>query len=107
MAVIRQAERIFLPLIVLGELRGGFASVSKESENLEILDRFIVTSRVSVLLPDEASTRYYAKIFADLKSRGLPIPTNDIWIAALCIQNDLTLCSSDAHFGHIRGLRIC
>jgi tRNA(fMet)-specific endonuclease VapC len=30
-----------------------------------------------------------------------PIPTNDLWIAALVIQRDLVLLTRDAHFKHL------
>jgi predicted nucleic acid-binding protein len=36
-----------------------------------------------------------------------PIPTHDLWIAALAIQHDLALCTSDAHFQHIAQLPRC
>jgi len=62
---------------------------------------------VEVLCPDLATTAVYARIFVELRQQGTPIPTNDLWIAALALQHDLTLCTKDAHFQHIAGLRIC
>ena len=50
-AVVRSAERIHLPLIVLGELRAGFAAGSREAENLATLGQFLASSRVTVLTP--------------------------------------------------------
>jgi len=105
--VVRRAERIHLPLIVLGELRAGFAAGSREAENLVSLRQFLASPRVSILHPDEATTGHYASIFVDLRNKGAAIPTNDLWIAALALQHDLDLCSSDAHFGEVKGLRLC
>lgn len=51
--IVRQADRLRLPLIVLGELRAGFAVGSREAENLATLRQFLASPRVSVLLPDE------------------------------------------------------
>jgi tRNA(fMet)-specific endonuclease VapC len=45
------------------------------------------------------------KCLAELKRAGTPIPTNDLWIAALCRQHDLPLLSRDRHFDRVPGLR--
>lgn len=105
--VLRTAESIHVPLIVLGELRAGFAAGSREDENLDTLRQFLSSPRVSVLLPDEATTGHYARVFVQLRKEGVAIPTNDLWIAALAVQHDLDLCSSDAHFDRVEGLRLC
>jgi len=105
--VVRQAAHLYLPLIVLGELRAGFAAGSREQENIETLQKFLASPRVSVLLPDETTTGHYARIFMQLRKKGAAIPTNDLWIAALAQQHDVDLCSSDAHFQHVGGLRLC
>ena len=105
--VVRTVERIHVPLIVLGELRAGFAAGSRVEENLEVLRKFLASPRVAVLSPDEATTEHYARIFVQLRKQGTAIPTNDLWIAALAKQHDLDLCSSDAHFEHVEGLRRC
>ena len=99
--VIKNADSIFLPIIVLAELRAGFLSGTKSSSNEKVLNEFINTKRVSVLLPDEQTSHFYAKIFTDLREKGRPIPTNDLWIAALTVQHDLILCSNDSHFDNI------
>ncbi|MEQ1862540.1 MAG: type II toxin-antitoxin system VapC family toxin [Chthoniobacteraceae bacterium] len=105
--VVQAAERLFLPLIVLGELRAGFAAGSREEENVETLRQFLASPRASVLVPDETTTEHYARVFVQLRRKGVGIPTNDLWIAALVLQHDLELCSSDAHFEHVEGLRLC
>ena len=105
--VVRTAARIYVPLIVLGELRAGFAAGSREQENLETLQKFLASPRVSVLHLDEATTEHYARIFLQLRKKGAAIPTNDLWIAALAAQHDLDLCTSDGHFREVDGLRLC
>ena len=106
-AVVRAAACIHLPLIVLGELRAGFAAGDREAENIESLRQFLASPRASILSPDEMTTERYAQLFVELRKKGVAIPTNDLWIAALALQHDLDLCSSDAHFDHIAGLRLC
>ena len=60
--------------------------------------RFLDSQRVQVLFADEQTTHHYGDIYAQLKRQGTPIPTNDIWIAALVVQHDLVLFARDAHF---------
>ena len=98
---MQQAEKIMLPLFVLGELRSGFLQGNRHTRNEADLARFINTPRVEVLLPDASTTRHYAALVAQLRKQGTPIPTNDVWIAALALQHDLILCTSDQHFEHI------
>jgi tRNA(fMet)-specific endonuclease VapC len=105
--VVQSAARLFLPLFVLGELRAGFAAGSQQTSNETNLDRLLASPRVTVLLPDEATTQHYARLFLELRQQGTAIPTNDLWIAALAQQHQLTLCTSDTHFQHIKQLATC
>jgi tRNA(fMet)-specific endonuclease VapC len=96
--VIQQARRIFLPFAVLAELRAGFLCGTNARKNEKSLTLFLNSVRVEVLYPDESTTHQFAAVFAQLRLLGRPIPTNDIWIAALAVQHDLILCSRDKHF---------
>lgn len=106
-SVVQAASRIFLPLIVLGELRAGFAAGNQQLRNAETLNRFLQSHSVEVLYPDMETTKVYADVFAQLRKQGAPIPTNDLWIAALALQHAVPLCTSDAHFEQIAGLQVC
>jgi predicted nucleic acid-binding protein len=59
---------------------------------------------VDQIAVNDETAEYYAKIFSDLKSRGLPIPSNDLWIAASALQHGLALYTLDVHFQKINGL---
>jgi len=98
---IQHTESIFIPFVVLAELRAGFLCGSRSSANERNLVRFMNSSRVSILLPDEATTHVYARLFRQLRQQGNPIPTNDLWIASLVIQHNLYLYARDRHFDHL------
>jgi len=100
-SVLRRAEAIFIPFVVLGELRAGFACGSKARQNESVFVRFLNKPRVRVLYADEDTTHHYAYLFRQLREQATPIPTNDIWIAALAAQHDLFLFSRDKHFSHL------
>ena len=95
---IREAQSVYLPFIVLAEIRAGFKHGNHERENERNLQEFLKAHHVTVLFADEATTHFYAQIYLDLRRAGTPIPTNDIWIAALVIQHDLVLVTRDRHF---------
>ncbi len=99
--LVEEAERVFLPFVVIAELRAGFAMGRKSSENERTLRRFLLVDGVSVLYPDEQTSHHYASAFRQLRHQGTPIPTNDLWIAALVLQHNLVLHSRDRHFDHL------
>jgi len=105
--IIRTARHIHLPLMVLGELRAGFAAGNQKSANAANLQRFLGSPRVAVLLPDEQTTHHYAQLYLQLRKKGVAIPTNDLWIAALVVQHNLVLCTSDTHFQHLPQVAKC
>lgn len=95
---VARAEKILLPFVVLGELRAGFQAGTRALQNERYLTRFLNSPRVQLLLADEQTTHHYAEIFTQLRKQGTPIPTNDIWIAALMVQHNLLLLARDKHF---------
>ena len=105
--IVRAASAISIPLIVLGELRAGFAAGNQESTNAAYLQRFLSSPRVCVLSPDELTTHHYAQLYLQLRNRGTSIPTNDLWIASLAVQHSLVLCTSDRHFRQLSQVVTC
>ncbi len=99
--ILKFADLIFVPAIVLGELRSGFLFGTKAKENEAHLIRFLGSPRVKALSVDEQTSHYFARIHIELKKQGIIIPTNDLWIAALALQHDCVLFSKDAHFDAI------
>jgi tRNA(fMet)-specific endonuclease VapC len=103
-AVVRaleQAAAVFVPLIVLGELRAGFLVGTRAVENEGVLVQFLQRPGIHILTPDDETTRHYAALYRQLRLQATPIPTNDLWIAALVSQHGLTLYSRDAHFDRL------
>jgi len=98
---IRQCKTAYVPLFVLAELRSGFLQGNRNTQNEAELERFINSPRVEVLGPSSQTTRICAALVVQLRKQGTPIPTNDIWIAALCLEHDLIFCTSDENFSHI------
>ncbi len=104
LAVLRRAPEIGLCPTVLGELLAGFACGSKAARNRRELDEFLRTPRVRQLAIDAETAEHYAAIFAGLSRKGRPVPTNDLWIAAVAMQHGYAVFSLDVHFTAIQNL---
>ena len=100
-SALEEASSIYLPFVVLGELRAGFRIGRRGAQNERILREFLMMEGVIPLYPDDQTTHHYAAVYSQLRSQGTPIPTNDMWIAALVLQHNLALCVRDAHFDHL------
>lgn len=103
--VLRHAPSIIVCATVLGELLGGFAAGRRENANRSELTQFINVARVKVVPSTAATADLYALVYAALRRRGRPIPTNDLWIAASSLEHGAALLTLDAHFQNIDGLR--
>ncbi len=102
--IMRRAEFVGINVVVLAELLCGFKGGKKEEKNLIELNQFLESPRVSILQIGEETAEFYARIYWDLKRKGNPIPTNDIWVAASAVEHGLALLSFDDHFEHIEGI---
>jgi tRNA(fMet)-specific endonuclease VapC len=91
-------HEILVPLIVVGELRAGFALGTKKKENEALLQRFLDSPNVSAVTLTDKTTILFAAIFQRLKLTGKPINTNDMWIAALALEHDCMLVTLDSDF---------
>ena len=103
---IRDAERCFLPLIALGELRHGVYKSERRGLNSEAAKVRRVLRLSEILYPGDRTADEYGRIIEDLESRGGRIPTNDIWIAAVAIEYRLPLVATDGHFNNVKDLEL-
>lgn len=103
---LETADAIFLPFVVLAELRAGFAVGTRGRANERVLHQFLSQPGVAILHTTDATTRSYAALYRQLRSQGTPIPTSDLWIAAIVIEHDLTLYTRDAHFEALPQLNV-
>ena len=101
---VRQAEGVLLSSVVAGELLGGFRRGTRFRENFADLQRFLAQPRVQLVPVTLTTADRYGRIYAALRRRGKPIPTNDMWIAAHALETGAELLSSDPHFQHVEGL---
>lgn len=101
--ILAGAQQLALPVVVIGEYRYGIAQSRHRARYRRWLDGLVADCRV--LDVDEQTTHHYAAISVELRQAGKPIPTNDLWIAALCRQHGLPLLSRDRHFDAVSGVQ--
>jgi len=93
-----ECDEVWIPLIVLAEILAGFYGGSQQHRNEILLRSFLAKSTVDILLPGRETAEHYARLFVQLRRAGTPIPDNDLWIAALVLEHDLSLITRDRHF---------
>jgi tRNA(fMet)-specific endonuclease VapC len=98
---------IVTSVITQGELLAGIALLNDESRKntLKQVYEDILAVTTDILEIDSQVAQAYAEIFADLRRNGTPIPTNDLWIAAIAKAHHLILVTNDSHFRHVKGLQ--
>lgn len=104
LARLSQADHIFIPSTVLGELYYGACKSAHSERNVRRIDEFAVS--VAVLVCDAGTAVHYGRIKKALREKGKPLPENDIWIAAVAQQHGLTVISRDQHFKEIESLPV-
>lgn len=102
-APLAQSDQMAIPVIVLAEYRFGIAQSRHRAAYESWLTKLL--RDCIVLDVNEVTAIRYAEIALELKRTGKPIPTNDLWIAALCRQHSLPLLSRDRHFDLVTGLK--
>ena len=100
--ILHRASQLAIPVIVLGEFRYGISQSRYRAQYDQWLSEYMRAFRVLGI--DESTTTFYAKLRAELRRAGTPIPANDVWIAALCRQHSLPLISRDRHFDAVPGI---
>lgn len=101
--VIRDAPRLAVTLITLGEYEFGLLQSRQRVALAKWLEAFL--ARADVLMLDRETVPFYAEIRMQLKKDGTPIPANDCWIAASARQHKLPVVSRDQHFDYVKGVR--
>jgi tRNA(fMet)-specific endonuclease VapC len=98
-------DEVGVPFVVLAEMRAGFLGGTRSAANERLLADFLTRETVVALYANRETTEQYARLFVQLKRAGTPVPDNDLWIAALCLEHDLALVTRDQHFDKIPQLR--
>ncbi len=102
-AALKKADEVAIPVIVLGEFGYGIAHSNRRREYEAWLDRYLLSFRVMEVTVETAAE--YSLLRSELRRLGRPIPSNDVWIAALCRQYQFPLLSRDQHFDAVKGLQ--
>ncbi len=103
---IAAADTLYMSIFVLGELYAGFAGGTREQENWEILNRFLLKPTVKILNATGETADVFGTLKSRLKAAGTPLPISDVWIAAHAIETGSIMVTFDKHFNKVPGLRL-
>ena len=104
LAAVAGLGMVSLSLFTLGEMQYGAAKSARCEDNRRRLQ--VVLESFRLILPESETARVYGDIFHQLRLKGRPIPTNDVWIAAVAIQYGIPLLTRDAHFEEVPALDV-
>ena len=94
-----------MSIVSYGELRFGAQKSERPNEAIRQLGTFL--EAVPILAMEPATAEYYGRLRCELERQGKPIGTNDLWIAAHCLQLGLTLVTNnEREFSRIPDLTI-
>jgi tRNA(fMet)-specific endonuclease VapC len=102
---VAAATAVLMPVIVVGELEAAFAAGTRPHENRASLEEFLAEAFVSVVPVTRSVAHRYGELFGQLRRAGTPIPVNDIWIAAIAIEQRRELLTFDWDFARVPDLR--
>lgn len=95
-------EVSYIPSIALGELYyGAEHSVHVEKGLAEVNE---LAEAMIIVSTDSTTAKVYGYVKHELRVKGLLIPDNDLWIAAIAIQHGLMLAARDQHFTRVAEL---
>ncbi len=97
-------REIYVPTFVEGELCYGTYKSSNPEKHIAQIRFFLLNCKI--LSPDSTTANIYGEIKAALVKKGKPIPENDIWIAAIALQFNLALFTTDNHFSEIENIEL-
>lgn len=91
---------LYLSTVALGEFAEGFSTTEHPVVR--------TVRRQHALLPVDTETAHaYAGVVRELRSRGLLIGTNDLWIGASSLRHGLPIVTANVgHFRRIDGLEV-
>lgn len=101
---IDEEQELAVPAVVLGEYLFGIRQSRWRARYEDWLRQ--TASILPVLQIGPATAARYAEIRSELKSAGKPIPTNDLWTAALAREHGWAVLSRDRHFQAVAGLKL-
>lgn len=111
-AAVRNAGNLILPLPVVGELRFGALNAAAQwrEEALRKLDELLAVC--TTVAADLRTVPHYAEVRAqvafppNMSRRRETNLLNDLWIAAICLAENLPLLTNDKDFERIERLTV-
>lgn len=101
---LRRNADLYVPFVVAAELLTGELlsrrSASADTRMSNLLDVF------PTLWPDADTLSHFAQLRVHLRRAGTPIDVHDAWIAALALEFELPVVTSDVDFERVPDLKI-
>ncbi|MCK6382674.1 MAG: PIN domain-containing protein [Leptospiraceae bacterium] len=107
---IDENKKVYIPIIAIGELYFGIYNFFRKHGNKKKyeseLKKMEIFLRKDFLTFDQETANEYGIIKDQLRSKGLKVQENDVWISALAKSNNLKLLTKDKSFEDVEGLEV-
>jgi tRNA(fMet)-specific endonuclease VapC len=97
LSIVNLADEVGIPNVVIGELYAGFYGGNRFQENVVELEKFLSLPNTRVIGFSARTLTLFGEYHFKLRSMGLKVPHNDLWIAVLAIEHDFVVYSDDKH----------
>jgi tRNA(fMet)-specific endonuclease VapC len=99
---------LYMLVVAQAELLAGVELAVSEPRKQELRTLYaqVITMAADILPITSEVAEQFAHIFANLRRKGRPIDTNDIWIAAIARVHNLVVVTNDEHFQYVEGLQV-
>jgi len=103
-----EKAEVYMSVVTQAELLAGIELVRSERRRreLETLYREVIGSVTEIVPITSEVAEEFARVYVELRRKGRPIETNDMWIAATARAFGLILVTSDEHFQYVDGLQV-
>ena len=95
-------DEVYVSCISIGELFLGANLSMKKDKNIFLINSLLACCKMYDI--NLQTAKFYAKIKADLRQIGKPIPDNDMWIVATALENNLVIASRDKHILNLNNI---
>ena len=96
------ANRLFLPVIIYGELTQKLKEGKPRWQNYYRLEKFIDTFGIEIIDIDKNVGICYADLLADLEEANVQVDNHLLWVSACCCHLKIPLLTANREFLKIR-----
>lgn len=108
LTILPSEDRVFTSVVGVAELLRGVHLLPRSRRRSELLALYHqVIGQMEEVLPITLTVaERFSETEVRLRTKGKPIPVNDVWVAALALVRGAVLVTNDEHFTYVDNLNL-